>query len=40
MADGTLPIDELMEEIGLAARWEKRGEARGEKNARQKPWNY
>jgi hypothetical protein len=30
MADGTLPIDELMEEIGLAAKWEKRGEARGE----------
>jgi hypothetical protein len=40
MADGTLPFDELMEELGLAAKWEKRGEAkgeiRGEKNAWQK----
>jgi hypothetical protein len=30
MADGTLPFDEFMEELGLAAKWEKRGEARGE----------
>jgi hypothetical protein len=31
MADSALPFDELMEELGLAAEWEKRGEARGEK---------
>jgi hypothetical protein len=30
MADGALPFDELMEELGLTAKWEKRGEARGE----------
>jgi hypothetical protein len=44
MADGALPFDELMEELGLTAKWEKRGEARGitigevqgEKNAWQK----
>jgi hypothetical protein len=33
MAEGTLPLDdmmtELMEEFGLTAKWEKRGEARG-----------
>ncbi|MDR0637045.1 MAG: hypothetical protein LBF87_08200, partial [Treponema sp.] len=27
MAEGTLPFDELMEELGLAAKWEKRGVA-------------
>jgi hypothetical protein len=40
MADGALPFDELMEELGLTAKWEKRGEAigeaQGEKNAWQK----
>jgi hypothetical protein len=30
MADGKLTFDELMEKTGLAAEWEKRGEARGE----------
>jgi hypothetical protein len=30
MADGALPFDELMEELGLTAKWEKRGEAKGE----------
>jgi hypothetical protein len=30
MADGAFPFDELMEELGLTAEWEKRGEARGE----------
>jgi hypothetical protein len=29
MADGILPFNELMEELGLAAEWEKRGEAKG-----------
>jgi hypothetical protein len=30
MANGKLSFEELMEKIGLAAEWEKRGEARGE----------
>jgi hypothetical protein len=30
MADGALPFDELMEELGLTAKWEKRGEVIGE----------
>jgi hypothetical protein len=30
MADGALPFDELMEEFGLTAKWEKRGEVIGE----------
>jgi hypothetical protein len=29
MAEKELTFDELMEEIGLAAKWEERGEARG-----------
>jgi hypothetical protein len=34
MAEGTLPFDELMEELGLAAKWEKRGVAIGEARGR------
>jgi hypothetical protein len=30
MANGKLTFDELMEKIGLAAEWEKRGEVKGE----------
>jgi hypothetical protein len=30
MADEGLPFDRLIEEMGLAAKWEARGEARGE----------
>jgi hypothetical protein len=29
MVEGALPFDELMEELGVTAKWEKRGEARG-----------
>jgi hypothetical protein len=36
MADKKLTLDEVPEKIGLTAEWEKRGEARGEKNAWQK----
>jgi hypothetical protein len=38
MADGVLPIDELMEELGLAAKWEKRGEVRGEALGEKNAW--
>jgi hypothetical protein len=36
MADRKLTLDEVLEKIGLTAEWEKRGEARGEKNTWQK----
>jgi hypothetical protein len=42
MAEGTLPLDEmmteLMEEFGLTAKWEKRGEARGEARGKKNGW--
>jgi hypothetical protein len=42
MAEGTLPLDEmmteLMEEFGLTAKWEKRGEARGEARGKKTGW--
>jgi hypothetical protein len=38
MADGALPFDELMEELGLTAEWEKRGEARGEAKGEKNAW--
>jgi hypothetical protein len=31
MADRKLTLDEVLEEAGLTAKWEKRGEARGKK---------
>jgi hypothetical protein len=33
MAKDELPFDKLIEEMGLAAKWEARGEARGGQNA-------
>jgi hypothetical protein len=38
MTDGALPFDELMEELGLVAKWEKRGEARGEARGEKNGW--
>jgi hypothetical protein len=36
MTDEGLPFDELMEELGVTARWERRAEARGEKTGWEK----
>jgi hypothetical protein len=36
MSETEIPFDELMEEIGLAAKWEARGEAIGKKNGWEK----
>jgi hypothetical protein len=36
MANGEVTLEEVLEKVGLIAKWEKRGEARGEKNAWQK----
>jgi hypothetical protein len=36
MANGKLTLGEVLEEVGLTAEWEKRGEARGEKNGWEK----
>jgi hypothetical protein len=38
MADGALPFNELMEELGLTAEWERRGEARGEAKGEKNGW--
>jgi hypothetical protein len=38
MAKRGLPFDELMEELGLAAKWEANGEARGEARGEKTGW--
>jgi hypothetical protein len=32
MADKKLTLDEVLEKLGLTAKWEQQGEAKGEKN--------